>query len=263
LAFVIVVGNEKGGSGKSTTSMHVVVALLRLGRKVAIVDLDVRQRTLMRYLENRVAWAERSGARPAFPEGLRIEEEDLARDPEGEVIRALDHLAEHEFVLVDAPGQDNPASRAAHARADLVITPLNDSFLDFDVLGRVDPETYQVTSISDYSAMVFDAKKQRALAKSGSEVDWVVVRNRLPVREPHNKRRVGAALDALARRAGFRVVPGLSDRVVFKEMFPRGLTLLDEPEGKKLWNMSRVAARQELRELIGALDLPGVDPQQL
>ena len=66
-AHVIVVGCEKGGSGKSTTSMHLTVALLRLGFAVGTVDLDGRQWTLTRYLSNRAATMQRDGTRLPMP----------------------------------------------------------------------------------------------------------------------------------------------------------------------------------------------------
>src|ERR1700680_579834 len=58
-AHVIVLGNEKGGSGKSTTAMHIAVALLKAGQRVATIDLDSRQKSFTHYVENRRAWAQR------------------------------------------------------------------------------------------------------------------------------------------------------------------------------------------------------------
>ena len=43
-AHVVVLGNEKGGSGKSTTAFHIAVALLKAGQRVATIDLDCRQK---------------------------------------------------------------------------------------------------------------------------------------------------------------------------------------------------------------------------
>ena len=86
-----------------------------------------------------------------------------------------------------------------------------------------------------------------------------VVRNRLGAQQMHNKKKVGEALDQLSRRIGFRVAPGFSERVVFRELFPRGLTLLDLKDvGVESLNMSNIAARQELRDLMKELNLPGV-----
>ena len=64
---VIVVGNEKGGSGKSTTAIHLTVALLMQGQRVGCLDLDARQATLARHLENRRAHAAARGIDLALP----------------------------------------------------------------------------------------------------------------------------------------------------------------------------------------------------
>jgi chromosome partitioning protein len=84
-----------------------------------------------------------------------------------------------------------------------------------------------------------------------------VLRNRVGAQAMHNKRKLGEALGALARRIGFRVGPGLSERVIYRELFPRGLTLLDlaGPGGEGL-KLAQVAARQELRDLLAALKVP-------
>src|SRR5580704_12617755 len=81
-AHVIVLGNEKGGSGKSTTAMHVAVALLRAGQRVATIDLDSRQKSFTHYIENRRDWADRTGIKLDVPKhycvargfGLRLDE---------------------------------------------------------------------------------------------------------------------------------------------------------------------------------------------
>ena len=86
-----------------------------------------------------------------------------------------------------------------------------------------------------------------------------MLRNRLGAQAMVNKKKMEDALAKLSRRIGFRVVPGFSERVIFRELFPRGLTLLDLRDvGVQQLNISNLAARQELRELIGALNLPGV-----
>ncbi len=256
MAHVIVVGNEKGGSGKSTTAMHVATALARAGRRVGALDLDLRQTSLARYLENRAAFAAASGIDLPMPRYLPLPEGgDDAR-----LGAALDALEEgSDFVVIDCPGSHTRLSQVAHMAADTLITPLNDSFVDFDLLGKIDVEG-RVLGPSIYAEMVWSARQAR-MRGGLRPIDWIVVRNRLGSQAMINKRRVGGALEELARRIGFRVAPGFSERVIFRELFPRGLTLLDLREagiGGGL-NMSGVAARQELRELIAALRLPGVD----
>lgn len=263
-AHVIVLGNEKGGSGKTTTAMHVIAYLLREGFRVGSIDLDGRQRSLTRYVENRKAWAEAANVNLVMPEhavimksaAVSVAEANAAEEAELEATMAR-LAAANDFLVIDCPGSDSNLSRLGHARADTLITPMNDSFVDFDLLGRVDPQTYRIKGPSVYSEMVWESRKRRAV-RDGGEVDWVVVRNRLSHLDAKNKRRVEAVLEALAARIGFRIGPGFGERVIFREMFPSGLTLLDlREEGVDTqMSMSHVAARAEVRALVEALDLP-------
>ena len=268
---VIVIGNEKGGAGKSTVAMHVSVALMRMGKSVGVLDLDVRQRTFSRYLENRARWRAATGAALAMPETIRIDASKARNLDEAEAEEAKffqqshdDLRARCDFVLVDAPGGDTYLSRLAHTAADTLITPLNDSFVDFDLLGDVHPQTLEVVRPSFYAEMVWECRK-RKVAATRRPIDWVVMRNRMSSLEARNKQRVGEALENLARRIGFRIAPGLSERVIFRELFPMGLTLLDlTEEGSNInFTMSHVAARQELRDLVIVLKLPGLEGAQL
>ena len=120
--------------------------------------------------------------------------------------------------------------------------------------GQVDPENFKVKRLSFYSELMWETRKTRAKA-DGVAIDWVVLRNRLHHMEARNQRRVGEALSELSKRVGFRVIPGLSERVIFRELFPSGLTLLDRGHLGEL-GVSHVAARQELREMIAGFALP-------
>lgn len=265
MAHIIVVGNEKGGSGKSTTCMHVATALARMGHRVGALDLDLRQRSFGRYIENRRAYARRKGLDLPTPDYRELPEIDPATLAEGENImdrRLAAAMAAIEpnsdFIVIDCPGSHTRLSQMAHSLADTLITPMNDSFIDFDLLARIDPETGRVTGPSIYSEMVWNARQARARANM-PPIDWLVLRNRLGSQQMHNKRKVGGALMQLSKRIGFRVAPGFSERVIFRELFPRGLTLLDLRDlGVERLNLSNIAARQELRDLMAELNLPGV-----
>ena len=249
-AHAIVFANEKGGSGKSTSAVHVAVALAAAGRRVAAIDLDTRQRTLGRYLDNRAATIARTGAALPMPEYSTF---DAAKD--GDVTARITAIGDGmDVIVVDTPGRDDADVRAAIALADTLVTPINDSFVDLDLIGQVDPETYAVKRPSFYAELVWDARKARA--KSGGQVDWLVLRNRLQHLEARNMRRVAAALGQLSKRVGFRVIPGLSERVIYRELFPKGLTLLDLAAIGDEAGIAHVAARQELRALLGGLQLP-------
>jgi chromosome partitioning protein len=266
-AHIIVFGNEKGGSGKTTAAMHTAVALARMGKSVAAIDLDVRQRSFSRHHENREAWRAKAGADIAMPENFtvaRSTSKSLDTAAEEELKQLADILADVEarfdFVVIDTPGADTPLSRAGHAAANTLVTPMNDSFIDFDLLARIDPASFEIKGPSLYADFVWDCRKKRLMARKPA-LDWVVMRNRIPSTEARNRRRVVQALDALAARIGFRIAPGFGERVIFRELFPMGLTMLDLPQpalGISL-SMSHVAARQEVRELLVTLKLPGVD----
>lgn len=250
----IVFANEKGGTGKSTTAVHVAVALAHQGAKVAAIDLDPRQRTLHRYLENRVETERRRGihlpsARFAVFNGTTIEELDAL---------TAEMAEDADFVLFDTPGRDDEFARHAATSADTLVTPLNDSFVDFDLIGQVDAETFKVRRLSFYAELIWEARKKRALATirdQRREMDWVVVRNRTQHVEARNMRRLDNALTELSKRVGFRIAQGLSERVIYRELFPSGLTLLDKGQLGEL-GTSHLVARQELRSLIAGLNLP-------
>lgn len=263
-ARIIIVGNEKGGAGKSTVAIHLGVALLAVGKRVGVIDLDVRQRSLTRYLENRARWMQNTGARLTMPEILRVEASqarDLDKAEAEESQRFLTSLSrlkrDCDFIIIDAPGGDTFLSRLAHMYADTLITPMNDSFVDFDLLGDVNPQTLEVLRPSFYSEMVWNCRKKKAQT-SRRPIDWVVMRNRMSPLAARNKERVGGALENLSRRIGFRLAPGLSERVIYRELFPAGLTLLDlsETASNVAFTMSHKAARQELRDLVIVLQLP-------
>ena len=267
MAHIIVVGNEKGGSGKSTTSMHVATALARMGHRVGALDLDLRQKSFARYLENRAAFCRKAGVALPMPQYRDLPEIDPAKLAPGEnmfdtrLSAAVTEMESNaDFIIIDCPGSHTRLSQIAHSLADTLITPLNDSFIDFDLLARVDPDSGKVTGPSIYAEMVWNARQLRAQAGL-KPIDWIVLRNRLGAQQMHNKKKVGAALEDLSKRIGFRVAPGFSERVIFRELFPRGLTLMDLKDvGVDGLNISNVAARQEVRDLIREIRLPGVAP---
>jgi len=264
---IIVIGNEKGGSGKTTTSMHLIVALLRLGFRVGTMDIDARQRSLSRYLENRKATASREGVPlpvpvhvviPKSPYDMREEAEADERD---RVTRARARLlVSCDFVVIDAPGNDTYLSRLCHSFADTIITPINDSFVDLDVLATVDGNTLQIQRPSIYAEMLWEQKIQRA-KRDGGSIDWIVMRNRLSNIDARNKRQITKVIEDLSKRIGFRVAPGFSERVIFREMFLQGLTVLDvmDTSGAQSVSMSHLAARQEVRELLKMLNIASVN----
>ena len=261
-AHVLVIGNEKGGSGKSTTAMHIAVALLSDGARVATIDLDARQGTFTRYIENRAAYARRKGLDLPMPLHAAVQASGDSADEKARFEAALEPaVTTADFVIVDTPGSDTHLSRLAHTWADTLLTPLNDSFIDLDLLARIDPETLKIVRPSVYAEAVWKQRQVRAV-QGARPVDWIVMRNRLSSLAARNKRDMGAVIEALAKRIGFRTARGLSERVIYRELFLNGLTLLDLKRGASGGNtgpsmtMSHVAARQEVRDLVAALNLP-------
>lgn len=268
---IIVVGNEKGGSGKTTTTMHLMVALLRLGFKVGSMDIDARQRSLTRYLENRKNTMVKENSPLPSPHHIVITKSpfttlaDTEEDERDRFTRGLAKLlVTCDFVVIDAPGNDTFMARLAHSYADTVITPVNDSFVDLDVLGSIDGMTMEVQKPSIYSEMLWEQKLQRA-RRDGGTIDWVVMRNRLSNIDARNKRLITKVMEDLSKRLGFRQAPGFSERVIFRELFLLGLTVLDVLETTKAGtlSMSHLAARQEVRELLKALRIPAIERRVL
>ncbi|NKB54094.1 MAG: AAA family ATPase [Rhizobiaceae bacterium] len=264
-AHVIVCGNEKGGSGKTTTSMHVIVFLLKAGFKVASIDLDTRQKSLTRYIQNRRNWAQTNQLKLELPNHFRF---DLARVDStieaqsqdfSSFERAISEVQHsHDFVVIDTPGSDNYLGRLSHSMADTLITPMNDSFIDFDVLGRVDPKSLEIAGVSHYAVMVRESRRQRRQADNGL-LDWIVVRNRMSSLNSRNQQNLLGCVKELSMRLGFRIADGISERVIFREYFPMGLTALDDLEDAEVGgrsSVSHLSARQEIRKLIRALRLP-------
>jgi chromosome partitioning protein len=264
-AHVVVLGNEKGGSGKSTTALHIGVALMKAGQRVATIDLDCRQQSFTRYINNRRTWAGRTGLDLEIPvhyciklgQTMHIADNESSEFQQFEAaVRAVEHA--FDFIVIDTPGSDSYLMRLAHSMADTLVTPINDSFLDFDVLGTVDPETYSVTGESHYAEMVRDTRRKRRQI-DGATTDWIVVRNRLSMLGSRNKQLVADGLNELASRLGFRSIDGFAERVVYREFFPRGLTALDDLDEATLGtrpSMGHVTAREEVTSLLRQLRLP-------
>jgi chromosome partitioning protein len=250
----IVFANEKGGTGKSTTAVHVAVALAYLGARVGSLDLDPRQRTMHRYIENRLATLEKRRLTLPTPQC-----EVFRGETQEELLAAISRLeATCDFLIIDNPGRDDPFARIAVENADTLVTPMNDSFVDFDLIGQVDAETFKVRKLSFFAELIWEARLKRSrmtIEGQRPEMDWIVVRNRTGHVEARNMARLQKALTEMAKRVGFRVTPGLSERVIYRELFPSGLTLLDKGHLGEL-GTSHLVARQELRSLVKALNLP-------
>lgn len=259
--YIIVLGNEKGGTGKSTLAMHLIVSLLRQGATVASLDLDARQGTLSRYLANRERIQKERDITLPMPDHTAILRSQTAdrqaawQEDAENLDRVLDQKSACDYIVIDTPGNDTFLSRYAHSFADTLITPLNDSFIDLDMLVRIETGAVESLKPSTYSMMVWDQKKEKAL-RSGGNIDWIVLRNRLSPLYSKNKEEMHKILSSLSKRVGFRLLAGFCDRVIFRELFINGMTLLDLHDAGTNMTLSHVAARKELADLVAALQIP-------
>lgn len=262
---IITVGNEKGGSGKSTTALHLAVYLLHQGYRVATIDVDSRQQTLTRYVRNRRTTVDTTGHQVPMPKHVHLPTawgDSIRENQRAELDifnKALDSLrGETDFIVIDTPGFDGNLARLAHGFADTLVTPINDSMIDLDVLAKVDPVSGEPIETSPYSRNVQRARSER-LTRDGKAIDWVLVRNRISNLGSRNASQVQNTVDRLAERLGCRVADGIAERVIFRSLFPIGMTVFDPLDAGLFGtapSMSHVNARQEYRSLVASLSLP-------
>lgn len=260
---VVVLGNEKGGTGKSTTAMHLIIGAMREGARVGSIDLDSGQASLSRYIANRREFADENGVALIMPEHHRLvlsQDDSRSRagdEDKGRLIREIKRLSQtNDIVFIDTPGGDTDIGRTAIRFADTLVTPINDSLIDLDLIARLEGDPPEPVGPSRFSEKVWEARKGRASDGMGP-IDWVVLRNRVSTLASRNRQAIEAALDELSGRFGFRVATGFGERVVFRELFLQGLTVLDLREsGTNVpLNMSHIAARREVRRLLEFIGL--------
>ncbi|HEY8596051.1 MAG TPA: division plane positioning ATPase MipZ [Devosiaceae bacterium] len=271
-AHVIVIGNEKGGSGKSTTAIHLAIYLIYNGFRVASIDVDARQQTFTNYVRNRLKWAEAHDLDiphtthyhlpltrgDSIRENQRLEF-DLFRQAVSEVESSVD------FLVVDTPGFDTHLTRLSHSMADTLVSPLNDSLIDLDVMAHVDPVSGEPRELGHYARLVQRARKER-LAIDGKTIDWVLVRNRISMLSSRNMRLVQSGMEQIAMRLGCRVADGIAERVIFRSLFPIGMTVFDPIDDDMLGGLtsaSHLSAREEYRQLVDVLNLPVSEAAQM
>ncbi|MDR0632832.1 MAG: division plane positioning ATPase MipZ [Holosporales bacterium] len=263
--YIVVLGNEKGGTGKSTIAMHLIVSLLKGGATVASIDTDARQGTLTRYIANRTKTAEAHKiVMPVHTPLFCSNNTDTTKargEDEVQLTKVIENFSSYDYVVIDTPGNNTFLSRMAHSIADTIITPLNDSFIDLDMLIKLESGAIENLRPSVYAEMVWEQKKEKA-KRTGGSIDWIVLRNRLGSLFSKNREEMRKILESLAKRVGFRLLSGFCERVIFKELFIKGTTLLDLHETEVAMTLSHVAARQELHELVDALQLPIQKKQQ-
>ncbi|KAF8818887.1 division plane positioning ATPase MipZ [Rickettsia endosymbiont of Cardiosporidium cionae] len=253
---VLVVGNEKGGVGKTTYAMHILLSLMYMGYKVISIDIDSRQSSLTRYIKHRADSL-------ALDNDLLMPKHFLINDHSSDlnerdiknqssVEKILDTAKNMvDYVVIDTPGYYNNLSALVHSYADKIITPVNDSFVDLDVIATFKNNNIQNYTPSIYSQMIWEQKIQK-LEREKKSIQWIVTRNRLTNLDAKNKRNIHEALLKLSSKLAFKLSPGFTERVIFKELFLQGLTLLDLDKNntKTKLSFSQLAAKQELRNFM-------------
>jgi chromosome partitioning protein len=255
---IIVIGNEKGGAGKTTTSMHLITSLLHLGFKLSSIDVDCRQKSLSRYLENRQAYSNKHNINLYMPNHFTLDESSDSKKDQQKLqdFINLEIDANSDFILIDTPGSNTSLSSYVHSLADTIITPINDSFLDLDVIARIEADSLKIIKPSFYAQAIWEQKMEKAKLAKG-EINWIVIRNRMSTVDAKNKQRMAEVLDKLSARLGFKAVLGFNERVIYRELFLHGLTLLDVKPGivDITLNTSHIAAKQELNNLLRGLNV--------
>ncbi len=284
---VVVIGNQKGGSGKSTFAMHIIMALLKAGKSVACF-LDLNQLTLTRYLGNRCEWDRKHQQKLELPDHYPVTEEghgtplrrfisrlmkigrahkddfvgSSARSHSADLRQFISQLKKigqahkHDFIVIDTPGGVQHLSLIAHGMADTLITPINDSLVDLDVLVAMEQSDLEPQP-SVYARTVWRALEARRKV-IGRATDWIVVRNRLESAESSNQRQISEVLDVIQRTLGFRIAAGLLERPVYREFFAAGLTVFDQVEGLESVaesSQSALLARLDVQNLIREIGL--------
>lgn len=260
---ILAFGNEKGGSGKSTLAMHVTVGLMDMGYSVGTIDLDSRQGTLTRFFQNRAQTMRSMGIKLPCPthipisQSLRDSDIDKNHEEEQKLKEAIQMLSQAgcDYIIIDTPGSNTNLSRLGHSAADTLITPMNDSFIDLDLIAKINGETFEIEKPNVYSDMVWKIRQTRAMARK-KPLNWFIVRNRLSHLNAQNKKNIQGLLTKLQRRFGFTFQNGLSERVIFRELFLKGMTLMDVhkiPDFKL--SISHISGRQEVRNVINAIGI--------
>lgn len=262
---VVCIGNVKGGTSKSTTAIHLCVALQASGQIVGAIDLDVGQQSFFRYLDNRVAYAKARGQEEAIRPPIRrsVKGSELvdrrqanARELDA-FSAALEDLAPRcDVILIDCPGSDTYLSRLGHMHADTLLTPLSDSPIDLDLLARFDPLVNAHTEASLYAKLVWEA---RQLREEGGypKTRWLTVLNRYEAGTDPRKLTAYHRLTALSGKLGFTVLPGIAERRLYRNLFTHGLTLfdIDRPKPSNPRFHDFIAAEAEMIALLEAIGM--------
>ena len=253
---------RRGGAGKTTIAVHLTMSLLYLGFKVITIDTDVRQASLTQYLGNRKKTTNLDKLKVPHPTHYRVaasQKQIINEIKNDECDQITDILSKEDkltdFIIIDTPGSYNHLSVLAHSFADIVITPINDSFFDVHVLAEVESKNFDIVKPGIYTQMMWEQKINKA-KREGKSINWIIMRNRLHSLDSNNKKNIEKVIAKLSQRVGCKIASGFGERVIFRELFLKGLTLLDLKNKAIAANLtiSHLAARHELLNLLKSID---------
>jgi chromosome partitioning protein len=132
---IILIGSNKGGSGKTTVACNLAVAFARDGKDVCIVDAD-KQGSAANWVTEREA-----GSRePAITVVQKYDN----------ISKTLESLAEkYEIVIVDVAGRNSREMITAAGVANILICPSQCSQLDLDTLGELQQQLVRIRDLNE------------------------------------------------------------------------------------------------------------------
>jgi chromosome partitioning protein len=225
---IIVFGGIKGGTGKSTLAFHIATCAHMNNKKIVTIDCDFPQFSFSKYYENRKK-------NKSLDEKLIWQNHHKITD----LTKLPDMIEKDTVYLIDTPGKYDPHITKIHGMADIIISPVNDSFLDIDTIMKLDQGKWAMPGY--YYETIMENKKYK------KDSMWIVVRNRSTHINSKHKRTVEERLTELSKRINFTLMQGLRERTIFRELFNEGSTVLDV-ESKKM-SLSHLAAKMEVKLL--------------
>lgn len=241
---IIVFGHEKGGTGKSTLTIHVAIGLKMQNYTVGVIDLDARQGTSIRFLTRRerldlMVPDQYFGILNSTSDSKEIafKEDEIA------LKTAITKMRDLDYIIIDTRGSNNNFTQLAINFCDKLITPINDSVLDIDMLISIGSKDQ--VFFGPYTQTVWEQKKQRNLQNNMKPIDWYLIRNRVSPIVTKNTNNCTAMLETICRKIGCKLGPSITERVIYKETLDRGLLLFDLQDQASISNFQTFSKAYE------------------
>lgn len=246
---IILFANEKGGVGKTTLVFNTAIDLCNRGYRVLAIDLDFRQRSLARAIENRMASNRCLGL------DLPVPKVCVLQQPSGPMlVQELNRLgSDRDVILIDAPGHDSPVARRAMALAQTIVTPINPSFFDLDVLGHFDPVSLKFRKPGPFAQAILDIRAEQ-MRRNLLPARWIIAKNRIRGAERSHNKRIEPMLAQLSDQLGLTIAEGLTERVAYRSLLQYGFTISDIKRVPQLAHM-QIRNVKEISRLTNELNI--------